>query len=587
MNDRKICFIACTNNVLMMSECIEYINRLYVPEGYEIDLITVSDAKSMTSGYNEAMKNTDARYKVYLHQDVFITNRYFLYDVLDIFNSDKSIGLIGMVGYPMVSQNGVMWYERRVGAVPMYGAGEHYKDVSFEKYRYSIDEGYTDAAVVDGLMIVTSQDIGWDEDFDGWDFYDATISLRFREKGLRVVVPFQRVPWFVHDDGSYLSVWNYNKYRHLFLAKYADAIDKVNFGVLKRTNDKKIAFILCVNNDTYCDECIWYLSKIVIPGYEIQVFPIRGAESIAEGYETAMKQTDAKYKIYLHQDVFITDSSLVSRFIDIFKKNEDIGMLGVLGSDEIYQDAFFWNRWNLGQTYVVTPERIKEFRAEHSEERLYNAKAIDGMIMATQYDIPWRTDLGLKWDYYDISHSIEYIRRGFRIGVLGMKKSMTIHDCGVTNIKNIDYSRKLFVKAYPEMNFHYAPDEWYNAASTMSEKSEAMLKSWMDNQDYEKISEFIVQLEKKGGYTLSTNGRLIILFTEIYKEEEQRGLVHSFIGKMDSFEAMKSALVRMTFDVRRLLFDKTNEKIVATNKMSEKNISKAALDRIYQRALPE
>ena len=36
----------------------------------------------MTSGYNNAMKKTDAKYKVYLHQDVFILNHNFLMDIL-------------------------------------------------------------------------------------------------------------------------------------------------------------------------------------------------------------------------------------------------------------------------------------------------------------------------------------------------------------------------------------------------------------------------------------------------------------------------------------------------------------------------
>ncbi len=55
MNDRKFTFIFCTNDSLLLEESIHYINHLIVPDGYETDLLTVTDAASITEGYNEAM----------------------------------------------------------------------------------------------------------------------------------------------------------------------------------------------------------------------------------------------------------------------------------------------------------------------------------------------------------------------------------------------------------------------------------------------------------------------------------------------------------------------------------------------------
>ena len=45
---------------------------------------------------------SSAKYKIYMHQDVFIVNRYFIYDVISIFNADKAIGVIGLVGSPQL-----------------------------------------------------------------------------------------------------------------------------------------------------------------------------------------------------------------------------------------------------------------------------------------------------------------------------------------------------------------------------------------------------------------------------------------------------------------------------------------------------
>ena len=50
------------------------------------------------------------------HQDVFIVNRNFLTELLEVFE-DKSIGLIGMVGAPQLPEHAVMWYGERVGRI--------------------------------------------------------------------------------------------------------------------------------------------------------------------------------------------------------------------------------------------------------------------------------------------------------------------------------------------------------------------------------------------------------------------------------------------------------------------------------------
>ena len=78
MNDRQFCFILCVNNDFFVQECLLYISNLIIPDGYTVDIITVTDAESMASGYNEAMQTSNAKYKIYIHQDVFILNEYFL-----------------------------------------------------------------------------------------------------------------------------------------------------------------------------------------------------------------------------------------------------------------------------------------------------------------------------------------------------------------------------------------------------------------------------------------------------------------------------------------------------------------------------
>lgn len=96
MNEQKICFICCTNNLVYEKECRRYIEDLFVPERMQLEINMLHEAKSMTAAYNEAMMQSNAKYKVYLHQDVLIWNQNFIFDMLDIFEN-KNIGMFGVI----------------------------------------------------------------------------------------------------------------------------------------------------------------------------------------------------------------------------------------------------------------------------------------------------------------------------------------------------------------------------------------------------------------------------------------------------------------------------------------------------------
>lgn len=221
MNDKKIAFIICTNNSLMYEECLKYIQLLIIPENYQVDIIAVKDAKSMLAGMDEGRSMTDAKYKVFMHQDVFILNKYFLQNILDIFAMDSDIGLIGMIGSSELPKNGIMWNGTRKGNL----FTEYSKDLKYCDFSWKVSDGVMDVNVVDGLMMITAYDLPFRKDvFDAWDFYDLSTSMEYKKAGYRVVVPSQPQPWCVHDDGTILSVWDYNKYRKLFLELYGDLL---------------------------------------------------------------------------------------------------------------------------------------------------------------------------------------------------------------------------------------------------------------------------------------------------------------------------------------------------------------------------
>lgn len=225
MNDKKICFITCVNDDNQYAKCLVYINNLNVPEGYGIDTISIKEAHCMASGYNEAISNTDAKYKVYLHQDTYILNNNFIYDILRIFNKDKNIGMIGVAGAKTIPANGIWWesnqrygkvYERHTNKVELLA----FNDAAAE---------YVDVKAIDGLIMITQYDIRWREEiFDGWDFYDVSQSIEFSIAGYKTVIPKQQENiWCIHDCGQFNLSNKYDIYRIKFVEQYKEELDEL------------------------------------------------------------------------------------------------------------------------------------------------------------------------------------------------------------------------------------------------------------------------------------------------------------------------------------------------------------------------
>lgn len=218
MDRQKVCFILCANDEFLAEECLLYIRQLKVPEGFAIDTKVVYGAKSMAAGYNKAMQESDAKYKVYLHQDVLLIYRKFLLEILSLFISHPQVGMLGAVGNASLAPDGWAWSDgmhRRIGRL--------YVDLIYKKddcIFSKIQGEYQEAVVLDGLLIATQYDLPWREDlFHGWDFYDCSQSLEFWKAGYQVVVPHMDESWCLHDN-DILNMDHYEKWRTVFEREY-------------------------------------------------------------------------------------------------------------------------------------------------------------------------------------------------------------------------------------------------------------------------------------------------------------------------------------------------------------------------------
>jgi len=219
----------------------------------------------------------------------------------------------------------------------------------------------------------------------------------------------------------------------------------------------KIAFITCVNDEKKYEECLAKINELRVPkGIEVETIAIRDAKSMCEGYNRGQNLSEARYKVYLHQDVLITHEEFITNTIDIFQKDAQLGILGLCGTKKLPDNAIWWEGdVNYGKVVDNTSGELRLLQFNEVEGDFTEVEALDGLILMTQTDIPWREDLFEHFHFYDIGACFEYKKAGFKVGVINQESPWVIHFCqpaGATlsgNNKDKFYeARDIFIENY-------------------------------------------------------------------------------------------------------------------------------------------
>ncbi len=212
-------------------------------------------------------------------------------------------------------------------------------------------------------------------------------------------------------------------------------------------NDRKIDFIVCTNKEKQFLETCLYINSLNVPeGYEVNVLEIREAGSIFMGYNEGMNASDAKYKIYMHHDVRIIDKDFLYILLKRFQ-DPQVGMLGIVGGSKLVPQPWQWDAGAIVETRVCRTY-VQRFSQAGSDRYV---KQIDGLLMATQYDLPWREDLFSGWDIYDRSQCCEFLKAGYKIVVPSLEMPICLHDCGMIDLSGYDQAHRKFLTYYYDM----------------------------------------------------------------------------------------------------------------------------------------
>jgi hypothetical protein len=303
--------------------------------------------------------------------------------------------------------------------------------------------------------------------------------------------------------------------------------------------ENKIVFIICANDELYLNECIFYINHLTIPeGYETDIMSIMEASGISEAYNAAMRESDAKYKVYLHQDVFILNKNLIADVLKIFE-DKTIGMIGVLGRSGYCEDARFYVSWDTGMTLGCNVDMCGYcFNKTDKIDKVEDVAAVDGMLMITQYDIEWKKEI-LGWNFYDISQSIEFGKQGYRVVVPHQEATWALHDAGWCSMEHYDKDREAFCRIYKECGFVYRKED-DNKYTAIQERYREEKNAFIQCINDGKLTEAAEYAEKLNDlYEGNTDVSLFKILYEVYgKDLEKRG--HSGVFKQNDWKMEKS-----------------------------------------------
>lgn len=636
LEENKICVISCVNNDMLYNETMCYLQQQLLPEGMELEVIKITNAANIFEGYQQAMMQSSAKYKFYLHQDVNIISPSLIKDIVDAFLSNPALGILGVVGGIDLPPNGVWWEGRIAGAIIDNSDGTYR-----EKMHGDYGVGIIEAKALDGLLLATQYDIAWRGDiFGGWHLYDTSQCLEFRRAGYKVGILTQEKPACVHKCGKpsmngynnalrvlqqeysadiaelnpsvmgvkdlfekwlswsvkrkcfdmtgfinfmeagfatngfrnqavepvnniviifdgtesdytytarkmqqlqlekpktrlilvypdrlrqYItkhSVANLNaainysdsdslKERFEYYASYAvnfllyyhfsecyvygDNIDAYILGylsgaehrhgmfpvrksvrweysdamdrnwsrqmyprgdrIIQDIDDKKIAFVINTSSRKWLDQCLNYINRLDIPaGYKLEIIPVENAQSMASGYNTGMMSSNAKYKVYLHQDCFILHEAFLYDMLRLFE-DSSVGIMGVIGTKRLSASGIWWDELDNVRGGVFLYDMSDNGNPNNilaiGDRPYTEVEALDGIILATQYDLPWREDLFDGWHFYDISQCQEFIKNGLKVVVPYQEAPWVIHCNGKDELgKDYHKYRDIFIQEY-------------------------------------------------------------------------------------------------------------------------------------------
>ena len=176
-------------------------------------------------------------------------------------------------------------------------------------------------------------------------------------------------------------------------------------------NEKKIAVI------AQCDASGVsairpYLAAIDVPqGYEVELIEVFADGNVADTYQRIMGQSDAKYKVYLAAGSILLRLNFFEEMLRVFE-DPMIGVMGLVGAKQLSTTGLLATSPFVKGRLLYADDT--DFNGADIDGEMEEVMAVSGDLIATQYDIPWRSDLFHSDCFYAEAQCIEFRRKGYR-----------------------------------------------------------------------------------------------------------------------------------------------------------------------------
>ena len=174
---------------------------------------------------------------------------------------------------------------------------------------------------------------------------------------------------------------------------------------------RKIAVLVRKADQARYDFCMVSLQNAEWPkGYAVEYFMIDAARPYAAQVNKVLAETDAKYKIYINDDVCLVRKQAIKEMLAIFE-DEGIAMLGIFGSQSLpVSGNLFDSSYKCGAVYLPTEGDISEMRFGDVTGDVMDVCCLLPAFFATQRDIPW-DEYSYKRQYYAVLEHSYAMRR--------------------------------------------------------------------------------------------------------------------------------------------------------------------------------
>ncbi len=155
---------------------------------------------------------------------------------------------------------------------------------------------------------------------------------------------------------------------------------------------KQICFISIKKSIEKFERLLNSINNLIVPeGYSINFLETESEDGVAAAYEEARKVSEADINIYIDGEAEIVNPNMLSELLAIFDQDDQIAVVGVLGTTYIPTSGIIEDTWKTCGSILNSRGEVE--KGLKSDELCMDVKAIESFFMAVRGEIEWKTSL--------------------------------------------------------------------------------------------------------------------------------------------------------------------------------------------------